>query len=324
MGTLSPMLGTRAQNPHIVRLGIDRLVSPLNVRHAMQDQEISSRTASMTKSEILPTKTLLELYADSGVDETIATKPVDWFASVETRKKSRAKTPAKKLLSERTPSAASAPPRAKPAPVAPDAAVMDASERARGAKSLEELEAALADFDGCPLKSTAKNTCFKRGSDTARIMFIGEGPGRDEDIQGLPFVGRAGQLLDKMLAATGLGEDDVYITNIVYWRPPGNRTPTPQEVEACAPFLERQIELLNPDFLVLIGGPASHHILGTTQGITRLRGKWRERDIGGKTRNCLPILHPAYLLRTPVAKRQAWRDMLEIETALKESLREDS
>ncbi|MDH3579736.1 MAG: uracil-DNA glycosylase [Hyphomicrobiales bacterium] len=267
---------------------------------------------------------MLDFYSEVGVDETIATDPVDWFASVEARKKARAKTPAKKLISERMPSAPPAAPRAKPAPVAPDAAVMDARERASGAKSLDELATALAGFDGCPLKTTAKNTCFKRGSNTARIMFIGEGPGRDEDIQGLPFVGRAGQLLDKMLAATGLGEEDVYITNIVYWRPPGNRTPTPQEVEACAPFLERQIELLNPDFLVLIGGPASHHILGTTEGITRLRGKWRECDIGGKMRNCLPILHPAYLLRTPVAKRQAWRDMLEIEAALKKPSRDNS
>lgn len=278
----------------------------------------------MTRSEIPSNKTLLELYADSGVDETIAAKPVDWFANVKARKKARANNTEKKPLPERAPSAPSSAPRAKPAPVAPDAAVMDARERAAVAKTLGELEKALADFDGCPLKATAKNTCFKRGSDTARIMFIGEGPGRDEDMQGLPFVGRAGQLLDKMLGSIGLDEDDVYITNIVYWRPPGNRTPTPQEVEACAPFLERQIELLDPDFLVLIGGPASHHILGTTEGITRLRGTWRECEIGGKTRRVMPILHPAYLLRTPVAKRQAWRDMLEIETAQKKSPGENS
>ena len=147
-------------------------------------------------------------------------------------------------------------------------------------------------------------------------MFIGEGPGRDEDLQGLPFVGRAGKLLDRMLAAIGFGEDDVYITNIVYWRPPGNRTPTAQEVQACLPFLDRQAELLDPGILVLIGGPASQNLLGTKEGIMRLRGKWRECEIGGKTRRALPILHPAYLLRTPSAKRLAWRDLLTLKAAL--------
>lgn len=196
---------------------------------------------------------------------------------------------------------------------------MDARERAAQAKTLKELEAALEDFDGCSLKATAKNTCFKRGSDEARVMLIGEGPGRDEDQQGLPFVGRAGKLLDKMLESIGLSEDDVYITNIVYWRPPGNRTPTSQEVEACLPFLNRQAELLDPDFVVLIGGPASQNLLGTRDGIMRLRGKWKECELGSKARRTLPILHPAYLLRTPAAKRQAWRDMLTLKAELKKS-----
>lgn len=262
---------------------------------------------------------ILRLYAEAGVDECIAPAPVDWFAESEARRNAPKPPPraSRPELAER-PSLKPdpAPPvRQRAAPVAPDAAVMDARERAAKAQTLAELEASLRDYTGCPLKATAKNTCFKRGSDEARIMFIGEGPGRDEDIQGMPFVGRAGQLLDKMLAAINLGENDVYITNIVYWRPPGNRTPTPQEVQACAPFLERQIELLDPEFIVLIGGPAAHHILDTTEGITRLRGKWRECEIGGKTRRVLPILHPAYLLRTPAAKRLAWRDMLEIEAA---------
>lgn len=193
---------------------------------------------------------------------------------------------------------------------------MDARERAAAASSLEELEQALLAFNGCPLKAAAKNTCFKRGSEQARIMFIGEGPGRDEDIQGKPFVGRAGQLLDRMLAAIGLDESQVYITNIVYWRPPGNRTPSAQEVEACLPFLNRQAELLDPDFLVLIGGPASQNLLGTKDGIMRLRGKWRECELGGKARRTLPMLHPAYLLRTPAAKKQAWRDLLTLKSEL--------
>lgn len=274
----------------------------------------------MGNAEQLDPKTLLSLYDEAGVDETISREPVDWFASAAKRKEARAKTTSRDPVSKPLlkPQSASRPAKPAPPPVAPDAAVMDARERAGKANTLAELEAALEGFDGCTLKATAKNTCFRRGSDEARVMFIGEGPGRDEDMQGLPFVGRAGRLLDKMLAAINLGEEDVYITNIVYWRPPGNRTPTPNEVQACEPFLARQIELLDPEFLVLIGGPASHHLLNTTEGITRLRGRWRECEIGGKTRRAMPILHPAYLLRTPAAKRQAWRDMQTIEAALNE------
>ena len=195
---------------------------------------------------------------------------------------------------------------------------MDARERARSAASLDELEQLLAGFDGCPLKATAKNTCFARGSPVARVMFIGEAPGRDEDLQGLPFVGRAGQLLDKMLGAIGLGEDAVYITNIVYWRPPGNRTPTPQEVQACQPFLERQIELIDPKVLVFLGGAAAKQMLATSDGIMRLRGKWRDFKVGDAEPRAIATLHPAYLLRNPVAKRLAWRDLLEIQAALED------
>ena len=148
-------------------------------------------------------------------------------------------------------------------------------------------------------------------------MIIGEAPGRDEDIAGKPFVGRAGQLLDRMLAAIGLGEADVHITNIVYWRPPGNRTPTPQEAQLCRPFLERQIELVAPDVLMLLGGAAAKEILGVADGIMRLRGKWREIEAGGRRIRTIATLHPAYLLRTPAAKRNAWRDLLAVQAALK-------
>jgi len=195
---------------------------------------------------------------------------------------------------------------------------MDARERARSATDLGELEELLAGFDGCPLKATAKSLCFARGSAAARIMFIGEAPGRDEDLQGTPFVGRAGQLLDKMLGAIGLSEEDVYITNIVYWRPPGNRTPTPQEVQACQPFLERQIELIDPKVLVFLGGAAAKQMLATSDGIMRLRGKWREFRAGDAEPRAIATLHPAYLLRNPVAKRLAWRDLLEIQAALED------
>ncbi len=267
----------------------------------------------MTASKADSAIALLDWYKAMGVDEVIGESEIDRFAATQA---------AKAAAETASPPPAQEPPKAPAArrpgfaSVAPDEAVMDARERAGNAKSLQELEEALSGFDGCPLRATAKNTCFKRGSDKARVMFIGEGPGRDEDIQGVPFVGRAGKLLDKMLAAISLGEDDVYVTNIVYWRPPGNRTPTLQEVQACMPFLERQVELLDPDFLVLIGGPATQHLLATKDGIMRMRGKWRDCDIGGKTRQALPILHPAYLLRTPAAKRQAWRDLLTLKAAL--------
>ena len=214
--------------------------------------------------------------------------------------------------------AAPAPSRAFPA-TPPDAASMAAREAARKAPDLTALETALKGFDGCGLKATAKNLCFYRGSPTARLMIVGEAPGSDEDRAGKPFVGRSGQLLDKMLAAIGLTEADVHITNTVYWRPPGNRTPTPQETLVCRPFLDRQIELVAPDVILTLGGPATAAILGATDGILKVRGKWREVTAGGAKVRVMPSLHPAYLLRTPAAKRQAWRDLLAIKMALAET-----
>lgn len=201
-------------------------------------------------------------------------------------------------------------------PLGPSEAESSARRIARDAKTLEELETALRDFDGCGLKSTATKLCFYRGAARADVMFIGEAPGRDEDLEGKPFVGRAGQLLDKMLAAIGLSEADVHITNIVYWRPPGNRTPTPQEALACRPFLERQIELVAPKMLVAVGGSAAKEVLSATEGIMRLRGKWREIAIGERSIPAIATLHPAYLLRTPAAKQLAWMDLLQIKSKL--------
>jgi uracil-DNA glycosylase family 4 len=193
---------------------------------------------------------------------------------------------------------------------------MAARAAARQANSLEALRATLAGFDGCALKATAKSLCFYRGAAQSRLMLIGEAPGRDEDLQGKPFVGKAGQLLDKMLAAIGLSEADAHITNIVYWRPPGNRTPTPQEAQVCRPFLERQVELVAPDFVLLLGGAAAKHILDVTDGIMRIRGKWRDVTLGERKVRALATLHPAYLLRTPAAKRLAWRDLLAVRAAM--------
>src|ERR1035441_4829933 len=171
-------------------------------------------------------------------------------------------------------------------------------------------------FDVCALKATASQLVFPDGNPQARVMFVGEAPGRDEDIEGLPFVGRSGKLLDRMLAAIGLDRTSVYIANIVPWRPPGNRTPTPQESAICLPFIRRQIELADPDILVCLGGPSAQTLLGIKEGITKTRGRWFTFNTGKREIRALPTFHPAFLLRSPLQKRFAWRDFLAIKKAL--------
>jgi DNA polymerase len=202
------------------------------------------------------------------------------------------------------------------APPSPDAAVMAAREAARSAATLEELRAILDRFQGCALKATATQLVFADGNPRSRLMFVGEAPGRDEDIEGLPFVGRSGKLLDRMLAAIGLDRTTVYIANIVPWRPPGNRTPTPQESAICLPFIRRQIELSNAEILVCLGGPSAQTLLGIAEGITKSRGRWLRFDAGSRELRALPTFHPAFLLRSPLQKRFAWRDFLAIRRAL--------
>lgn len=202
-----------------------------------------------------------------------------------------------------------------------DAAVGAAREAARAAATLDDLRAALERFDGCNLRTTAKRLVFADGAPTARVMMVGEAPGREEDELGLPFVGRSGRLLDRMLAAIGLDRGSVYIANVVPWRPPGNRTPTPQETEICKPFVARQIELVDPDVLIFLGGASAAALAGTTEGITRLRGRWLEYDTGRRRIRAMATLHPAYLLRQPIQKRLAFRDFLALKTALAEAAR---
>jgi DNA polymerase len=276
---------------------------------------------------------LLDWHRDLGADDAIGEAPVDWLARGDAPPGHAFRLPGVSAETLGRPAArtAAAPPQpaARPAPqrgaaVVPrqlptqtgDAAVMAARSAARAAGSLEELRATLAAFDGCALKATAKNLCFYRGAAQARLMLIGEAPGRDEDLQGKPFVGRAGQLLDRMLAAIGLSEADVHITNIVYWRPPGNRTPTPQEAQVCRPFLERQVELVAPEIIVPLGGAAAKHLLDVADGIMKLRGKLKPITVGRHGAKAMATLHPAFLLRTPAAKRQAWRDLLAIRALL--------
>lgn len=300
-------------------------------------------TAMMQSPTAEDIRHLLDWYASMGVADWADEAPCNWFAA-RPEPAAVAASKARPVMSgtapAKPPGRAPVPPKAPvpeqayrnrvesdfepspraPAPqrppVAPDASVMAARSEAKAASSLQELEAALRRFEGCGLKATAKNLCFYRGAPRTRIMLIGEAPGRDEDLQGKPFVGLAGQLLDRMLAAIGLKEADVHITNTVYWRPPGNRTPTLQETEACKPFLQRQIELVAPELMVLLGGAAAKSILDTTEGIMRLRGKWRNLTIGGCDIRVMATLHPAYLLRTPAQKRLAWRDLQAVQAAL--------
>jgi DNA polymerase len=212
---------------------------------------------------------------------------------------------------------AEAPPRPAAAPLpSPDAAVMAARQAAKSAASLEELRAMLDRFEGCALRTTATQLVFADGNPQARVMLVGEAPGRDEDIEGLPFVGRSGKLLDRMLAAIGLDRRSVYIANIVPWRPPGNRTPTPQESAICLPFTLRQIELADPDVLVCMGGPSAQTLLNITDGITKARGRWFTYHTGTREIRAIATWHPAYLLRQPLQKRLAWRDFLAIKQAL--------
>jgi len=197
-----------------------------------------------------------------------------------------------------------------------DAGVAAAREAAAAAPDLATLRATLERFEGCNLRLTARRLVFGDGAAGARVMFVGEAPGREEDEAGIPFVGRSGRLLDRMLTAIGLSRSEVYIANVVPWRPPGNRTPTPQETEICKPFVVRQIDLVAPEVLVFLGGAAAAALTGSTQGIMRMRGRWLAYRGGTGEIRALPTLHPAYLLRQPGHKRLAWRDFLDIRRAL--------
>lgn len=209
------------------------------------------------------------------------------------------------------------PPPARAFPTtAPDAATEAAHAAAAKSTSLDMLQAQLENFDGCALKATAKHLCFYRGAAKAPLLIIGEAPGRDEDQEGRPITSVDGQLLDRMLAAIGLDETTAHITNIVYWRPPGNRTPSPQEARVCRPFLDRQIQLVAPKVVLLLGGTAAKFMLDVPDGILKLRGKWRELEVSGTKIRTIATLPPSYLLKTPAAKRQAWADLQLIKAEL--------
>jgi uracil-DNA glycosylase family 4 len=273
----------------------------------------------MTPDPAPTLRELLTFYLEAGVDCALMEEPVDRLADEAAAPiVAEAVQPAARSVSTLLPprGATAAPAvRAEAAP-APELIIQSAREAARTASSLDVLRTLLENFDGCALKSTATRLVFADGNPQARIMFVGEAPGRDEDIEGLPFVGRSGKLLDRMMAAIGLDRSSAYISNVIPWRPPGNRTPTPQETQTCLPFIQRQIELVDPDVLVTLGNPATQSLLQTREGIMRTRGRWVDYDTGKRKIRALATFHPAYLLRSPSYKRLSWQDMRSIAKAL--------
>jgi DNA polymerase len=273
----------------------------------------------MTPERAPTVSQLLAFYLEAGVDCALMDTPVNRLADPDLAPVASETAPAR-------PVRVAAPLPAARAEVAqaPEAAILSAREAARTAPTLEALRALLENFDGCALKSTATRLVFSDGNPQARIMFVGEAPGREEDLEGLPFVGRSGKLLDRMIAAIGLDRSSAYIANVIPWRPPGNRTPTPQETQICLPFIQRQIELVNPDVLVTLGNPSTQTLLSTREGIMKTRGRWLEYDTGTRVIRALATFHPAYLLRSPSYKRLAWQDLRAIAKALEKPLAPES
>ena len=273
----------------------------------------------MTPEPAPTIRQLLAFYLEAGVDCALMDEPVNRLSDPDTAppppKAEPQEAPPPRSLNQ---SVAPVPAVRADAP-SPEAAILSAREAARAAPSLEVLRELLEKFDGCALKNTATRLVFADGNPRARVMFVGEAPGREEDIEGLPFVGRSGQLLNRMIAAIGLDRTSAYIANVIPWRPPGNRTPTPQETQICLPFIQRQIELVNPDVLVTLGNPSTQTLLSTREGIMKTRGKWLDYDTGTRVIRALATFHPAYLLRSPSYKRMAWQDLRSIAKALEET-----
>ena len=269
----------------------------------------------MANTSKQPPSDLLRWYEEMGVDEAIADKPFDMTAKPSA--KPAAATPA----ASEPPAQGRKRPGNRPTQAllaGTEEAGADARNLAAAAPDLAALRAALEAFEGCALKQTATNLVFSDGNPDADVMVVGEAPGAEEDRQGLPFVGVSGRLLDRMLACIGLDRTSAYITNILPWRPPGNRQPNAAEIAACLPFAERHVALVHPKVLILAGGTSAKTILGTTEGITRLRGRWIDHTIPGMAAPVptIAIYHPAYLLRQPAQKRDAWRDLLAVKARL--------
>lgn len=289
----------------------------------------SSDTERQRQSDRSALMAALAWQVAAGADEAIGETPVDRFVRGQTT----AATSVQPAVSPTAPrtgfdepgrdsSPGSAPDMPAPVAVAPAPPAADAHRIAGAVATLAELRAALAAFEGCALKQTATNLVFGDGSPASGLMLVGEAPGADEDRQGLPFVGVSGQLLDRMLAAIGRDRGSAYITNILPWRPPGNRQPTPAEIALCLPFIQRHIELVAPKVLVLVGGTSAKTLLGRNEGIMRMRGRWFEYVSPALPRPvpALATFHPAYLLRAPAQKREAWRDFLSVKRKIESGM----
>lgn len=256
----------------------------------------------------------LDWYRAVGVDFAVGEEPVDRFAASAAPSRARAAPVTAPIPAQEAPAAAAA-----PIAISLTADPTEATALAAGARTLDELRAVMEAYDGCLLKKRATQLVFADGNPEAEIMLVGESPGEQEDLEGKPFIGRAGQLLDRMLAAIGLDRSKVYIANMVPWRPPGNRDPTPEEMALCRPFLLRQVELVAPKYLVTLGNVPTKSLLQTQNGISRMRGQWRDVVVGNHPTRALATLHPAYLLHAPASKALAWRDLLILKQALDEA-----
>lgn len=262
--------------------------------------------------EAISPRQILEFYLAAGVDIAIDDVALDRLSAPPPREAQQ------QPVSEKIEAAPSGRPlpAQRAAPAAPDDAAMTARALAKSAPDLATLEKLLTEFDGCALKNTASRLVFADGNPNAKIMIVGDAPGRDEDEIGKPFMGRPGQLLDKMLNAIGLARSDVYLANLVPWRPPGNRTPTPQEIAICLPFIQRQIELVAPQILLTLGAPSTQNLLSQKDGILRLRGRWFEYTLGARKIPVLASLNPTYLLAQPAQKSLVWRDLRALKAKL--------
>lgn len=253
---------------------------------------------------------MLKWYVECGVDETISDQPINWFDEANN---------IQIIQQVKTVSLPAEKPPSRPSATSPLASqkelIADAEKAAAQCSTLEELNAAILAFEGCSLKKTASNTVFSDGNADSDIMLIGEAPGAEEDKTGRPFIGQAGQLLDRMFGAIDMKrETDFYITNVLPWRPPGNRKPTDAECDLCLPFLKRHIELFKPKMIILIGGTSASSVLNVETGISKLRGKWKEYE----SIPLMPIFHPAYLIKQPHYKKQTWHDLLIIKERIED------
>lgn len=278
----------------------------------------------MTPEPSLTVHQLLAFYLEAGVDCALMDEAVDRLsveditpAPLQTRPAATDGAP-RSALAAMKPGASDRPQPAR-TEVAPDVAITAAQALASGAATLDALRDALSTFEGCSLKSTATQLVFADGNPQARIMFVGETPDRDEDVEGRPFLGQTGKLFDLMMAAIGLNRTSAYLANVIPWRPPGNRAPTLVETRTCLPFIRRQIELVNPDVLVTLGNPPTQLLLGTRDGIMKSHGRWTEYDTGSRKIRAVATFHPAYLLQYPTYKRMAWQDLQAIAKVLKET-----